>query len=78
MNVVAFASDRSDPEAEVEWGSEAWILPGSREEMMRGWEDWSPDCQKILEVSGTTKLCDAMRSSRLIALITDSPVHQRA
>jgi salicylate hydroxylase len=56
MNVVAFISDRTPASKSSEWSGDAWIVKGSREEMMNGWEDWSDDCQKILEVSSHPSL----------------------
>lgn len=50
MNVVAFISDRSPSTKSAEWPSESWIVEGSRQEMLQGWENWSDDCQQILQV----------------------------
>lgn len=50
LNVVAFISDRTPASKSSEWSSDSWIIEGSREEMLNGWEGWSEDCQIILQV----------------------------
>lgn len=62
MNVVAFISDRSPASKVPEWPGESWIVPGSREEMLNGWEGWSEDCQKILQVRPASPLLCISRS----------------
>jgi salicylate hydroxylase len=50
VNIVAFVSNRPISGPAPIWESEAWIAPGTREEMLSGWEDWSDDCQAILQM----------------------------
>lgn len=55
LNIVAFSSDRSSAKP-PSWENEAWIVPGSKEEMLSGWEGWSEDCLEILKV-GLERWC---------------------
>lgn len=69
-NIVVFSSDRSTASEKLTWDQPAWIVPTSREEMLNGWEDWSDDCQAILE---------ALPAAEKWALheLYDLPVHAR-
>ena len=60
INIVAFSSDRTISDTDPVWSSDNWIVPGTAEELMQGWEDWSNDCQAILRVSPFWIIAKAM------------------
>ena len=51
INIVAFSSDRTVSSQDPVWSNADWIVPGTAEEMMEGWEDWSEDVGQIVRVS---------------------------
>ncbi|CAD6586490.1 MAG: hypothetical protein CYPHOPRED_003556 [Cyphobasidiales sp. Tagirdzhanova-0007] len=48
INIVAFSSDRTVSSQDPVWSNADWIVPGTAEEMMEGWEDWSEDVGQIV------------------------------